>query len=141
MVNRMKIISGEASKLIEDFENAAMLFGEIQQKHTLYLQQNQFADVQKWSDERSQAMGQLQQALSAVWGCDSLKADTRIGRSLQRRIGVIVEREKLLAENVKSCQEQTKSELGKMRKGKKAIGGYGTTGHTRRTGLCFRNSL
>ena len=137
----MKVVNGEASKLIDAFEQAASFFSEIQEEHSLALQRNQLADVQRWSDERSQAMALLQQALGAMWNCDSLRADARLGRELQHRIGVIVDRERLLVENVKSCQAQIKGEMGKMRKGKKAIGGYGTTGHIRGTGLCYRNSL
>lgn len=137
----MQIINEEDAKIINDFEQAALLFGEIQQEHALYLQRNQLADVQKWSDERARAMGILQNALTAVWRCDSLQTDADLGRSLQKRVGEIVARERELAENVKSCQEQLKGEMGKMRKGKKVLGGYGETGRASSTGLCYRNAL
>ncbi len=136
----MEIMDSEASKLLDDFEQAAFLFGKIQDQHTDYLQRNQLTDVGKWNDERSHAIGNLQQALSAMWSCDSLRADTRLGRSLQRRLGVIVERERELVENVKLRQDHLRDEMGKMRKGKKAMGGYGATALTPSTGLCFRNS-
>ena len=141
MVGEMEIINDEALKIMNEFEQAALSFRKIQKEHTCSLQRNQLADVQKWSDERSQAMGYLQQALNAVWNCDSLRFDARLGRSLQQRIGVIVERERELAENVRLCQNRLKEEMGKIRKGKKVIGGYGTTSTSRCTGLCFKNSL
>lgn len=137
----MKIINGEATRLLEDFEQAAFLFGQIQQEHARYLQQNQLQDVQKWSDERSRAMGRLQQALTAVWGCDSLRSDNRLGESLQRKIGLLVERERKLAAGVKCCQQHLKGDMAKIRKGKKAIGGYGVRVQGRNSGLCFKNSL
>ncbi len=137
----MQIRTGEAAQLLDDFEQAILVFGEIQQKHTLSLQRNKLADVGLWNDERSRALGLLQQALGAVWNCDSLKADASLGRTMQQRIGDIVECERELAEKVRSCQDQLKSEMGKMRKGKKAIGGYGAMGGSRGSGLCFRNSL
>ena len=137
----MQIRTGEAAQLLDDFEQAILVFGEIQQKHTLSLQRNKLADVGLWNDERSKALALLQQALGAVWNCDSLRADARLGHSLQQRIGDMLECERQLAEKVKFSQDHLKSEMGKMRKGKKAIGGYGATGGLRSRGLCFRNSL
>ncbi len=137
----MEIVNDEALKLIDDFKQAELVFVEMQQEHALYLRRHQLADVQSWSNQRSQAMGQLQQALSAVWQCDSLRSDVRLGKSLQKRIGEIVERERELAIDVKSCQEQLKGEMGTIRKGKRVIGGYGATASSKSTGLCFKNSL
>lgn len=137
----MEIINAEALKIMDEFEQAALSFGKIQREHACFVQRNQLSDVQKWSAERSQAMGYLQQTLNAVWHCDSLRFDARLGRSLQQRIGMIVERERELTENVRLCQKRLKDEMGKIRKGKKAIGGYGTTAVSRCTGLCFKNSL
>ena len=131
----------EATKLMADCEQAMLVFAEIQQAHTLSLQRNQLAKIGMWHDERSKALGLLQQALGAVWRCDMLRADARLGESLHRRIGQMIEREQGLAEHVKSCQAGLKSEMGKMRKGKQAMGGYGATGVSRSSGLCFRNSL
>ncbi len=137
----VEIINAEALKLIDDFEQAALMFGEIQQEHVQFLRRDQLGDMQMWSDQRSQAMGKLQQALNAVWGCDALRADARLGQSLQNRIGKIVEQERELVENVRSCQDQLKSEMGTLRKGKKAMGGYGAATSVRKLGLCYRNSL
>ncbi|MDA3832397.1 MAG: hypothetical protein PF495_03275 [Spirochaetales bacterium] len=137
----MQTKTDEAAQLVDDVEQAMLVFDEIQQAHSLYLQRKQLVDVGLWTDQRSKAMGVLQQALGAVWGCESLRADSRLGSSLQQRIGHIVEREQELAEKVKLCQDQLKSEMGKIRKGKKTIGSYATIGGARGTGLCFRNSL
>ncbi len=137
----MQTQKGEAEKILNDVEQAIVVFGEIQQAHALSLQRNQLADVGQWGSQRSKAMGFLQQALGAVWGCDSLRADARLGRSLQQRIGQIVARERELTDGVKACQEQLKREMGKMRKGKKAIGSYGATVGVKSNGLCFRNAL
>lgn len=135
----MKTIDNEAAKLVDEFEKAALQFSEIQQEHTRFLQRNQLTDVGKWQDERSRAMGNLQQALNAVWHCEPLKADARVGLSLQEKIGAIVERERVLAADVKLRQEHLKSEMGKIRRGKKAMGGYGA--NSKSTGFCFKNSF
>jgi hypothetical protein len=135
----MKVIDNEAAKLVDEFEKAALQFSEIQQEHTRFLRGNQLTDVSKWQDERSQAMGNLQQALNAVWRCEPLKSDARLGLSLQEKIGAIVKRERILAADVKLRQEHLKNEMGKIRRGKKAIGGYGA--NSKNTGFCFKNSF
>ena len=137
----MNMMTGEAKQLLDDFDRAVLVLGAIQQGHARSLQHNHLTDIQQWSDERSQAMAKLQQALSGVWSCDVLRSDVRLGQSLQRRIGEIVDREKILAAEVKSCQRQLQDEMGKIRKGKKAMGGYGASMGARSTGLCFKNSL
>ncbi len=137
----VKIIDAEAAKVMADFDQAAILFAEVQQEHAWSLQHNQVADVREWSDERSRAMGRLQQALNAVWGCDVLRSDARIGSSLQERIGQIIARERELVADVKSCQSHLQGEMARVRKGKKAMGGYGAVSGARSIGLCFKNSL
>lgn len=110
--------------MVQNIENAIADFEKLQTEQLRSLLEGKTDNLTGWLEKRSKVFANLMRQLDLVNGSGEANNDAILKR-IQRKIESLLKTEKELDQAAVSMQEQISKKLSSIRKGRKALKGYG----------------
>ena len=110
---------------VHEIVNAVDDFAAVQKEHGKALKSGRLKDVMPWREKRARVFGRLKQYLDRLESDADIRKDLKFIDQLCKKIRLLLEQEKSLEINLGRCRKRLEEEMGAIRRGKKALKGYG----------------